>query len=129
MIQFGYTIIYVPNVTASLQFFEQAFHFKIKFLHESGEYGELDTGGTTLAFASDHLGKSNLPQGFIPINSELPVGIEIALTTSEIETTHANALSMGAIEIQPPQMKPWGQAVSYIRCPDGLLIELCTPML
>jgi lactoylglutathione lyase len=23
---------------------------------------------------------------------------------------------------------PWGQTVSYVRCPDGTLVELCTPM-
>ena len=45
----GYTIIYVPNVEASLAFFERAFGLKQKFLHESGTYGELDTGETTLS--------------------------------------------------------------------------------
>ncbi|RBB92417.1 VOC family protein, partial [Pseudomonas sp. MWU12-2115] len=46
--QFGYTIIYVPEVETSLRFFEQAFGFKRRFLHESGTYGELETGSTTL---------------------------------------------------------------------------------
>ena len=31
--QFGYTIVYVPNVAASLAFFEQAFGFTRRFLH------------------------------------------------------------------------------------------------
>ena len=26
------------------------------------------------------------------------------------------------------QAKPWGQIVSYVRCPDGTLVELCTPV-
>ena len=38
----GYTIVYVPDVSASLAFFENAFGMKRKFLHESGTYGELD---------------------------------------------------------------------------------------
>jgi len=63
----GYTILYVPDVAASLAFFERAFGLKRRFLHETGTYGELDTGATTLAFA-----------------------------------------------------------VSYVRAPDGCLIELCT---
>jgi catechol 2,3-dioxygenase-like lactoylglutathione lyase family enzyme len=54
--KFGYTIIYVPDVTASLVFFETAFGFPRRFLHESGDYGELETGETTLAFASHELG-------------------------------------------------------------------------
>lgn len=58
--KFGYTIIYVADVAQSLAFFDQAFGLKIRFLHESG-YGELETGATTLAFASHTLGKANLP--------------------------------------------------------------------
>ena len=54
--QFGYTIVYVPNVAASLAFFEQAFGFTRRFLLESGTYGELQTGSTTLAFAEHSLG-------------------------------------------------------------------------
>jgi lactoylglutathione lyase len=27
-----------------------------------------------------------------------------------------------------PSTKPWGQVVSYVRAPDGCLIELCTPI-
>ncbi len=45
----GYTIIYVPDVPASLRFFANAFGMKRRFLHESGTYGELDTGETTLS--------------------------------------------------------------------------------
>ena len=38
----GYTIIYVPNVAESLSFFESAFGLSRRFLHESGDYGELE---------------------------------------------------------------------------------------
>ena len=47
----GYTIVYVPDVAQSLKFFEQAFGLPTRFLHESGTYGELETGETTLAFS------------------------------------------------------------------------------
>ncbi len=40
----GYTIIYVPDVSESLAFFSEAFGFDQRSLHESGDYGELDTG-------------------------------------------------------------------------------------
>jgi catechol 2,3-dioxygenase-like lactoylglutathione lyase family enzyme len=42
--QFGYTIIYVPDVAASLAFFTRAVGLARRFLHESGTYGELETG-------------------------------------------------------------------------------------
>jgi lactoylglutathione lyase len=127
--KFGYTIIYVPNVSASLTFFENAFGFSRKFLHESGDYGELDTGETTLAFASNELGAMNFPSGFVAANSSTqPLGVEIALVTPSVAKAHALALSFGAIEIKAPESKPWGQIVSYVRCPDGTLVELCTPV-
>lgn len=43
---FGYTILYVEDVPHSLGFYEEAFGFKRRFLHEGGDFGELDTGGT-----------------------------------------------------------------------------------
>jgi len=125
----GYTIVYVPDVEASLSFFENAFGLKRRFLHESGDYGELDTGPTPLAFASLELGESNFPEGFVAAsNSHKPLGMEIALVTEKVVAAHANALVNGAEEIRAPQSKPWGQTVSYLRCPAGGLVELCSPM-
>ncbi len=127
--KFGYTIIYVPNVTASLVFFEKAFGFSRRFLHESGDYGELETGETTLAFASHELGSMNLPSGFVAANiSVQPLGIEVAFVTPTVIEAHANALNAGASEVKAPESKPWGQIVSYVRCPDGTLVELCSPV-
>ncbi|MCP9792918.1 VOC family protein [Vulcanococcus limneticus Candia 3F8] len=125
----GYTIVYVPDVAASLDFFERAFGLKRRFLHESGTYGELDTGETTLSFASHDLAASNLPGGYIRA-SEVgqPLGMEIGLVTESLEQAHAQALQCGAAELSAPQHKPWGQVVSYVRAPDGCLVELCTPV-
>lgn len=127
--KFGYTIVYVPDVAASIDFFERAFGLARKFLHESGTYGELQTGETTLAFAAHELGKTNLPSGYIAAHdAPKPLGVEIALVTAEIERAHAGAVAAGATELAVPKAKPWGQIVSYVRCPDGTLVELCTPV-
>lgn len=125
----GYTILYVPDVPASLAFFEQAFGLKRKFLHESGTYGELDTGETTLSFAAHALGDMNFPGGHVHADQSLqPLGFELALVTDNVPSAHAQALHAGAAELAAPQVKPWGQTVSYVRCPDGVLVELCSPM-
>lgn len=125
----GYTIIYVPNVHASLTFFEQAFGLKRKFLHESGIYGELDTGETTLALAAHEFGDVNIPGGHVHADqSAQPLGFEVALVTPDIDHAHLQALAVGAKEMAAPQVKPWGQTVSYVRCPDGILVELCSPV-
>ena len=124
----GYTIAYVKDVVRTLEFFERAFGMKRRFVHESG-YGELDTGETTLGFATHALGAKNLPKGYVAADaSPLPLGMEIALVTGDVAAAHASAISHGAAELSPPAKKPWGQTVSYVRSPDGILIELCTPV-
>lgn len=127
--KFGYTIVYVPDVAQSLAFFENAFGLATKFLHESGTYGELATGETTLAFAAHDLGDANFAGGHVQAHHSVkPLGIEIALVTGDVPMAHARALRVGAKELAPPTQKPWGQTVSYVRCPDGVLVELCTPV-
>jgi len=125
----GYTIIYVPDVAASLAFFERAFDLNRKFLHESGTYGELDTGETTLSFAAHALGDMNFAGGHVHADtSAQPLGFEVALVTDDVPAAHARAIAAGAREMAAPSQKPWGQVVSYLRCPDGTLVELCTPI-
>lgn len=127
--KFGYTIVYVADVAGSLAFFEAAFGLKRRFLDESGTYGELDTGETTLAFAAHALGEANVPGGHVRADaSEQPLGVEIALVTDDVAAAHLRALQQGARELAAPVSKPWGQTVSYVRAPDGTLIELCTPV-
>ena len=127
--KFGYTIIYVPDVSASLAFFEKAFGFTKRFLDDLGYYGELDTGETTLAFASHSIGEMNLPDGYVEASSsQKPLGVELAFITPSVAEAHAKAVEAGATEIKAPEKKPWKQVVSYVRCPDGTLVELCSPM-
>lgn len=57
-----------------------------------------------------------------------PLGIEIALVTDSVSQAHQRAIAAGALSINEPTIKPWGQTVSYIRCPDGILVELCSPV-
>lgn len=129
IMKLGYTIVYVPDVAGSLEFFERAFGLSRKFLHESGTYGELQTGETTLAFAAHELGDMNFPGGHVQAHdSAQPLGFEIALVTEEVPAAHAKAVAAGARELAAPVTKPWGQTVSYVRCLDGILVELCTPI-
>lgn len=129
MVKFGYTINYVRDVDIALSFFEKAFEMKRRFITDENDYGELDTGETVLAFASHELGLSNFSDGYISsTDSEKPLGIEIALITDDVSGIHQRAIQYGAVELKSPETKPWGQVVSYVRCPSGILIELCTPI-
>ena len=126
--KFAYTIIYVQDVKSSLAFMGQAFGLETKFYHEP-DYGELMTGATSLAFAQHELAGSNFPGGYVAADqSPKPLGMEIGLVTDNVRADYDRAISAGAKSIQPPKTKPWGQVVAYVRCPDGLLVEICSPV-
>ena len=129
MMQFKYTILYVSNVDETLSFYEKAFGFQRKFMTPEGDYGEVVSGETTLAFASIELGNSNFKDGFQKSTlSEKPFGFELAFTTETIEEDFAKAVEAGATALEAVQQKPWGQKVAYVRDINGFLIEICTPI-
>jgi len=57
--KYGYTIFYVESVAKTVEFYERAFSFNRKFISPEGDYGELLSGETTIAFASIELGNTN----------------------------------------------------------------------
>ena len=127
--KFAYFITYVPDVARSVAFWEKAFGFNVKLQVPTGDYAELSTGETTIAFASHALGRDNLPTGYASADaSDLPQGQEIALVVDDVAGAIERAVNAGAALLNPPVQKPWGQTVAYIRTPDGNLIELCSPM-
>ncbi|KKC36514.1 glyoxalase [Devosia epidermidihirudinis] len=127
--KFGYTIAYVEDVAASLDFFSAAFGFPLRFISPEADYGELDTGGTTLAFATHALAETNFAGGYEAVDKAAkPLGIELGFVTDDVPAAHAKAIAAGATELSAPKTKPWGQVVSYLRCPNGVLVELCTPV-
>lgn len=129
MIKFAYTILYVENVTKSVEFYENAFGFTRKFVAPGNDYGELLVGETTLSFASITLANSNLTDGFTTSSlANKPFGIEIGFTTENVDETLSTAVKAGATIVEDPKTKPWGQVVAYLRDLDGFLIEICTPM-
>jgi lactoylglutathione lyase len=127
--QFGYTILYVSDVASSLDFYERALGQRRRFLHESGQYAELDTGETALAFAAHELAAANLPGVYRPEegHSSRPP-FEVCFVTDNVQAAFDRAVEEGAASVSAPQTKPWGQDVAYIRDPDGNLVELASPV-
>lgn len=127
----GYVILYVNDVAASLAFYEKAFGLPRRFFHDdSGKaYGELETGATRLAFASVALAAEHLKQPVVAASpDQAPLGVEIALTTTDVPALFHRAVAAGAAAVSEPATKPWGQTVAYVRDNAGFLVELCTPM-
>lgn len=127
--KFSYTIVYVSSVTETLAFYKKAFGFETRFLHESGEYGELETGETALAFASHAMGEMSIGGPYQKSDpNAAPLGVELAFVTDDVASAYANAVAAGAASVTPPTEKPWGQIAAYVRTPEGSLIELCSPI-
>ncbi len=124
--KFGYTILYVSNVEDTLTFYQNAFGFTRKMLHGTGGYGELESGPTTLAFASvegmRELGKTpKAPEASAP-------SFELALTTDDVAQGVETAVKAGAKLVSAPADMPWGQTIAYVSDINGFLVEICTPI-
>jgi lactoylglutathione lyase len=124
--RFGYTILYVRDVAASVELYERAFGQQRRFVHESGDYAELETGDTTLSFASHGLAKSNLPDAFRQPDGAT-TAFEVCFVTEDVAGAYEQAVREGAEPVTPPQTKPWGQDVAYVQDADGNLVELASP--
>jgi uncharacterized glyoxalase superfamily protein PhnB len=124
--QLRYTILYVENVIETLEFYEKAFALKRAMLHECGDYAELATGTTKLAFSSTNamelLGKTPNKH-----DAKKPV-FEIAFETDDVNKSLQSALNEGATLIQDIREQPWGQTTSYVADKNGFLIEICSPI-
>ena len=122
--KFGYTIVYVDDVEATIAFYERAFGLQRASVM-GDEYGELATGETKLAFAAKKM--MHGPAQFAAPGDK-PLAVEVAFVTTEVQGAYDKALAAGAKAAAKPEKKPWGQTVAYVRDNNGFLVEICTPV-
>jgi catechol 2,3-dioxygenase-like lactoylglutathione lyase family enzyme len=122
----GYVIVYVADVPATVDFYEQAFGLQLRFLHDSQLYAEMDTGSTILAFSGEAMAEMNGLAIRPNRPDEAAAGMEIALVADDPEAAFARAVAAGAVPVCEPSAKPWGQIVGYVRDPSGCLVEICS---
>jgi predicted enzyme related to lactoylglutathione lyase len=124
----GYTLLYVEDVEQTMNFYSNAFGLEKGFAHDSGQYGEMNTGSTKLGFVKHELASSH---GFeyekASLRHKCP-GFEIGLIASDVSAAYQQALRAGAVAVSAPASKPWGQIVSYVRDCNGFLVEICSAM-
>lgn len=125
--QFGYTVIFVADIAATVDFYEKAFAAKRKFV--SPAFAALDTGATTLAFGSEENEKKELDGAvsFRPnaANSD-PAGFQISFIADDVESAFSRAVQAGAQVVYAPRQMPWGQWVSRVRDCNGVLVSIVT---
>ena len=124
----GYTIIYVADVIATVDFYERAFGLQRRFVHESNMYAEMSTGETLLAFAAEPMAEMNGLAVRPNRKTEVAAGFEIAFVTDDPNVAYQTAVTAGAAAITAPAEKPWGQMVGYVRDLNGCLVEICSPI-
>lgn len=124
----GYTLFYVDDVESTMSFYSRAFGLTPGFLHESKQYGEMLTGDTKLGFVQHETAQSH---GFSYDKMDLskkPAAFEIGFVTNDVKAAFDKAVAQGAVAIEKPKTKPWGQVVSYVRDCNGYLVEICSPV-
>jgi lactoylglutathione lyase len=125
----GYVILYVDNVVSTVEFYERAFNLKRRMLDDEHNYGEIETGSTRLAFAARAFASQMLPIELAqmgPTKAAPPV--ELGFIAADVAAAFRRAVAAGAVEIKPPETKPWGQTVGYVRDLNGFLVEICSEM-
>lgn len=119
-----YTILYVNNVSKSVAFYEKAFGIKNRFIHESGDYAEMDTGQVTLAFCAHNLAKDIVRQNYLKASQNQLIGSQISFEPDNLQEAYATALENGAKSIVPPETKPWGWESAVLMDLDGHIVEI-----
>ena len=123
--------VFVESVPETIEFYANAFGFSLRYMHPSMGYAELETGVTLLSFISEtFLDETNLIGGREFQKNRTngqPIGALIALVAGDLASDYERAVAAGAVVVMPPDPKPWGQTVAYVRDNNGFLVELCTP--
>ena len=124
----GYVLLYVDDVERCMDFYQKAFGLRAAFLHESKQYGELETGASKLGFVQHETASSHgfAYQTMSP--HQKPAAFEIGLVTADVDSAFTQAVNAGATPVASPAIKPWGQSVAYVRDCQGFLVEICSPM-
>jgi lactoylglutathione lyase len=126
VVKFGKTVVYVEDAKASVEFFEKAFGLKGTY-HDQG-FGEVETGGDTkIAFATYAVGQNHLPAKY-QVGAPDKVAFEISLVDDDVEGIFKQAVEAGAEAIKEPEKMPWGQVSSFLRLPDGTIVDLASPV-
>jgi lactoylglutathione lyase len=128
-LKFGATVIYVDgDVPAVLDFYHRALGLETRFYDPTYEFGELETGGPSIAFATHRTGELLMPGTYQRPHRGQPTGVEIAFFTTDVAAAFKRSIDAGAVAITEPKVMPWGQTVAYARGIEGTLIGSCTPM-
>lgn len=134
-LSFSTTVIYVKdNANTVLDFYQQAFGFTLKYYDENMDFGELETGSTSIMVSSYQAGKIMMGDAF-PLKDDGQKNddgssnkIELAFLTDDVASAYQKAIGAGATSAKEPVTHPWGQTAAYVYGIEGTLIGILSPL-
>jgi uncharacterized protein len=57
-----------------------------------------------------------------------PSGVQLVLQTANVDEAVARLIQLGATVVELPEDKPWGSRNAQVRDPEGLVVNLYTPL-
>jgi lactoylglutathione lyase len=125
MNKFASVVIYVPDDAKSvLDFYVKAFGLKIKQYDEEFDFGELDTGFTTIAVARHSAGEFMIGEKYFSEADGFPKNIELAFFTEDVALAYTTAIENGCEGLCQPKTMSWGQTVAYVKSIEGTIVGL-----
>lgn len=126
---FGSVVLYVHDDPKTiLDFYCAAFGLTIRYYDATAQFGELETGATSLAVAAHSAGTLMVGEPYAPYGDGNPKNTEVAFLTVDVPTAFARAVAAGCTPLCAPKQMPWGQTVAYVRSIEGTLVGLLTPV-
>lgn len=116
-----YVVLIVEDMDKTLQFYTEVLGLRLS--HCSGDYAQMDTGATRLAFYTRSAMAKTLGKTLRPPTDDAP-GFEIGFKVADVDAAYHELIESGASPVVPPTTRHWGQRTAYVSDPDGHLIEL-----
>lgn len=128
-LKFGATVIYLhADVPGVLDFYRRAFGLETRLYDPNYEFGELETGGPPVAFATHRTAEMFMPDRYQRPERGQPSAVEIAFFATDVAAAFKRAVDAGAVALAEPKLMPWGQTVAYVRSVEGTVVGLCSPV-
>jgi lactoylglutathione lyase len=123
--KFGYTIIFVEDITKTVEFYRSAFGIEAQAV--TPVFAQMNTGEVSLAFGAYSNERHEL-NGVVNFTendpNRDPAGIQISFISQDVQADFAKATNAGAAPVVQPKVMPWGQTVSRVRDINGVLVSI-----
>jgi len=125
--KFGYVVLYVPDVAAAVEFYENVFGLHVLSSDASGEYAEMQTGETRLVFAAESLSEEAGLSLRAHRACKRPAAGALGFVVDDVEAAFAAALKAGAVAYETPKRRAGGETFACVRDLNGVLVEIGSP--